>query len=272
MLTAFAVPAAFAILIWWFATGAILFLDGLPRSTFRLSLSAAAVLGLWAVYEVRRSAADPTVDGAYAAFLAAIMIWGWLEMSFLMGFITGPRRHACREHCGGWAHFRHATEAIIYNELATLAAAAGLFLVTRGALNRVALWTFLVLWGMRLSAKLNLFFGVPNLGEQFLPAHLQYLKSFFRRRALNAWFPLSVSISAGAAVALLRGYARAGDAFHATGYALTGSLLLLGLIEHAFMVIPLPSEKLWTWAMRPATRPATRRDPPRPCLPPVGPP
>ena len=34
-----------------------------------------------------------------------------------------------------------------------------------------------------MSAKLNVFLGVPNLNEEFLPEHLRYLQSFFTAQA-----------------------------------------------------------------------------------------
>jgi putative photosynthetic complex assembly protein 2 len=250
----FAAPAAYAVLLWWFTTGIILFLDGLPRTTFRWSMTAATVLLLGAVYGLRNSAADVSVGGAYVAFSCAVLVWGWLEMSFLMGFITGPRHHGCAERCAGWRHFVHAVQAIAYNELATLAGAIGVFLATRQSPNRVALWTFLVLWAMRLSAKLNLFLGVPNLGEKFLPAHLLYLKSFFRKRSMNFLFPLSISASTVVLVLLVQHYRAADDAVYRVSYALVTSLLALAVLEHWFMVLPLPSEKLWHWAMGRARR------------------
>ena len=37
-------PALHGLLIWWFSTGLILFLDGLPKRTFRWSMAAATVL------------------------------------------------------------------------------------------------------------------------------------------------------------------------------------------------------------------------------------
>jgi len=244
------VPAAYAALLWWFTTGVILFLDGLPATTFRRSMAAATALLPAAAYMVRWSAADISTGGTYIAFSCAILVWGWLEMSFLMGFITGPRKHACVERCFGWRHFMHATQAIAYNEIATLLGAAGLFAATWRAPNRLAMWTFLVLWAMRLSAKLNLFLGVPNLGEKFLPPHLFYLKSFFRKRPMNFLFPLSVSGATVALVLLAQKYKSTEDSVHGVGYALVGSLLALAVLEHWFMVLPLPTEKLWSWALR----------------------
>lgn len=257
----FGAPSAYALLVWWFTTGVILFLDGLPKATFRWSLTGATVLLLAAGYLLYTSAADPSVRGAYVAFTAAVLVWGWLEMSFLMGFITGPRKHGCSERCTGWRRFAHATQAIIYNELAILLGAAGIFSLTYQSANRVALGTYALLWAMRLSAKLNLFLGVPNLGEKFLPMHLEYLKSFFRKRPMNFLFPWSVTVGTVVAAVLIQKYSAATDAFRSTAYALLSSLLALAVLEHWFMVLPLPSERLWIWALRPGR--AVRRTIPR---------
>jgi putative photosynthetic complex assembly protein 2 len=242
--------AGYAMLVWWFTTGIILFLDGLPQRTFPWSMAGATVLLGIAAYTLRTSAGDVSPSGAFTAFSCAIMVWGWLEMTFLMGFITGPRKQACREKCDGAAHFLHATQAIIYNELATLTGAVLIFVATAGSPNRVALWTYLVLWSMRLSAKLNLFFGVPNTGDQFLPPHLLYLKSFFNKRRMNFLFPISITASTIAAVVLVQKCLAVDDVFQTTAYALVSTLLILAILEHWFMVLPLPTEKLWAWGMR----------------------
>ncbi|GAC1299784.1 MAG: putative photosynthetic complex assembly protein PuhE [Steroidobacteraceae bacterium] len=244
------VAAAYAVVVWWFTTGAILLLDRLDRATFRWSMCAATIALGAAGYLVYTSAFDVTAKGAYVAFTCAIVTWGWLEMSFLMGFITGPRTHACAERCSGWSHFRHAAQAIIYNEIATVAGAAAIVAATHGAPNQVALWTYALLWAMRLSAKFNLFLGVPNLGEKFLPEHLLYLKSFFRKRPMNGLFPVSVTVATLLAARLLQKHLSAADDFQAVGYALLSSLSALALIEHWFMVLPLPNEKLWMWALK----------------------
>jgi putative photosynthetic complex assembly protein 2 len=248
------VAVGFAMLVWWFTTGIILFLDGLPTSTFRRSMAGATVLTIGALLVLRASAFDASSGGAFAAFSSAIVVWGWLEMSFLMGFITGPQRQTYLGVRGGWRHFRQASRAIIHNELAILGAAALIGWLTWGTANHVALWTFLVLWGMRLSAKLNLFFGVPNTGEQFLPAHLQYLKSYFNKRRMNLLFPVSILGSTVALVVLVQKLLAAEDAFQITGLALVSCLLALAILEHWFMVLPIPTEKLWNWGLRGASR------------------
>lgn len=249
-MTEVGMPALYAALVWWFMTGAILFLDGLPRRTFRWSMALATVLLAGALYDLRVSASDLSSAGAYSAFTSAVLVWGWLEMSFLMGFITGPRRHACAADCSGWAHFVHATEAIIYNELATLVGGLTMLALTWHSPNKVGLWTYLVLWAMRLSAKLNLFLGVPNSGEAFLPEHLQYLKGFFRRRRMNPLFPISIAASTTVAVLLVQKCLAADEPARVVGYALITSLLALAVLEHWFMVLPVRVEKLWGWAFR----------------------
>jgi len=252
-------PALFAVLLWWFATGAILFLDGLAPRTFRVSFTAAtALLGL-ALVCLRRSLTDTNATGAYAAFSCAIVVWGWLEMSFLMGFITGPRRQSCPPGCAEWPRFLHATQTIIYNELATLAGGILLLVMSWGAPNRTGVYTYAVLWGMRLSAKLNLFLGVPNTGERFLPEHLKYLTGYFRKRRMNLLFPVSITVSTIVVVGLIRRCLTAPDGAAATGMLLVTSLLALAVLEHWFMVLPLPSERLWSWGFHDGRPEAKRR-------------
>ena len=69
---------------------------------------------------------------------------------------------------------------ILYHELAIVATALAVVAVTWGGANQVGTWTFLLLWAMRLSAKLNVFLGVPNLTEQFLPEHLRLSRELLR--------------------------------------------------------------------------------------------
>ncbi len=246
-----ALPALYVLFAWWFSTGVILYLDGLPRRTFRWTLLGASVLlvvALWALVQTRD---DTSRAGAYGAFTCALVVWAWQEVAFLLGVVTGPRRTACPPGARGWRRFSAALQAVLYHELAlVLLAVAVLACVGEGA-NRVGLWTYAVLWAMRQSAKLNVFLGVRNLGESFLPEHLAYLKSYFRRQPLNGLFPISVTVGTAAAVAVWwHIVADGGDAFRVTGGALLGTLLALGALEHWLLVLPLPTEALWRWGLR----------------------
>jgi putative photosynthetic complex assembly protein 2 len=243
--------AVFACLAWWFATGAILYLDGLPPRTFRWSLLGATIVLAAALVGLELTSAQTSVAAAYAAFGCGVLVWGWLEMTFLMGWLTGPRKQACPTGCRGWRHFVHAIEAILYHELALIAAAVVVGAITWRAPNQVGLWTFAVLWAMRQSAKLNLHFGVRNLSDELLPPHLSYLKSFFTRKPMNLLFPVSVTAATLVAALLVRAAIDApAGGFEAIGLTLVATLLILAILEHWFLVLPLPVNALWAWGLR----------------------
>jgi putative photosynthetic complex assembly protein 2 len=243
--------AVFACLAWWFATGAILYLDGLPPRTFRWSLLGATIVLAAALVGLELTSAQTSVAAAYAAFGCGVLVWGWLEMTFLMGWLTGPRKQACPTGCRGWRHFVHAIEAILYHELALIGAAVVVGAITWRAPNQVGLWTFAVLWAMRQSAKLNLHFGVRNLSDELLPPHLSYLKSFFTRKPMNLLFPVSVTSATLVAALLVRAAIDApAGGFEAIGLTLVATLLILAILEHWFLVLPLPVNALWAWGLR----------------------
>lgn len=262
-MAAYAAPVACALFVWWFATGVILLLVRRPRATFPWSLLAAGVIAAGALWLLAATRDDTTVAAAYLAFGCAVALWGFLELGFLTGIVSGSRRHGCAAGCGGWRHFGHAVAAILHHELAIIAMGLAVLAVAWGAPNPVGAWTFLVLWVMRQSAKLNLHFGVRNLGEEFLPPHLHYLKSYFRRRPINPLFPISVIVPAIVAALLVRAaLAPEADAFIVAGHLLVGTLLALAVFEHLLMVLPVSLEGLWRWAMGDSPRKAQTSDQP----------
>jgi len=247
----YALPALATLLVWWFSTGLILFLDGLPRRTYRWSMGVATAVGCAAIYGLARTSGDATMAGAYLSFVCGVLVWGWHELSFLTGFVTGPRVTPCPPGASGWRRFGYAVETLIFHELAILVTAVLLVALTRDAVNQVGTAAFLLLWLLRLSAKLNLFLGVPNLAAEFLPDHLRYLRSYQARRGMNALFPLSVTGATAALVLLAQGAVAPGaGAFETTGFALLATLAALGLLEHWFLVLPLPVAALWRWGFR----------------------
>ncbi len=247
----YGLPALFCLFAWWFSTGLILYLVGLPWRTFRWTvLGATFLLGVgFAALVWSRAETGPLA--AYVAFLGALLVWGWNETVFLMGWVTGPRRTACPPGCRGWRHFLHGVEAILYHELALLASLGLVVACTWDSVNQFGTWTFAILWFMRLSAKLNVFLGVPNLSEDFLAPHLDYLKSFFRRRSMNALFPFSVLISTLAAVLLVQeAIAAPAGSMAVIGFTLLATLMILAVAEHWFLVLPLPIAAVWSWGFR----------------------
>ncbi len=239
----------FTVFLWWFSTGAILWLDRLPRRTYRWSLLAVSAVAVAAVYGLAASRQDATPAGAVCAFTCALGVWGWHEAAFLMGLITGPRKLRCPPEATGWRRFFLAAATLIHHEVALVVTAAAVAALTWGAPNQVAAATFLVLLVSRLSAKLNLFLGVPNFTEAFFPEHLRYLTTYLRRGPASALFPVSI-LSGVVMAAVLARRALDPDAtvFAITGASLVFTLTALALLEHAFMVLRLPDAALWRWA------------------------
>lgn len=251
------VPVLFALFIWWFSTGAILYLNSLPPRTFRWSLAGATVLLAGALYALAASASDASLAGTYTAFTATLIVWGWLEITFYMGAVTGPRKVACVRGCSGARHFGHALMACLWHELAIVAAAVFVFAVTYKAPNSVAISTFLTLWWMHESARLNVFLGVPNRAEHFLPPHLDYLKSFFRHRSMNLLFPVSITVSTVALALIVQAVlAQPHDSPAAHSLSLVGALMALAILEHWLLVIPLDGSRLWNWSLSHRRSPA----------------
>lgn len=253
-------PALFTVFAWWFSTGVILYLDGLSPRTFRTSLCGASLLAVISVWGLAVTSQDPSLTGVYLAFSCGLAVWGWQEMAFLMGVVTGPRRVASSAEATGFHRFRDAVMVILHHELAILAGAVIVVAATWGGENVVGLWTYILLWVMRLSAKLNLFLGVPNLAEEFLPEHLAYLKGYFRRRPMNLLFPFSVTAGTIGTVLLFQAATAEGiSSADAAGFAFLGTMLALAVLEHWFLVLPIPSVLLWAWSLRHDARGNERR-------------
>jgi putative photosynthetic complex assembly protein 2 len=233
-----------------------LWLDRRPEDSWGASLLGATMVSGFAFAAILVSAENPSVGAAYAGFVATILLWGWHELSFLMGFVTGPRRLPCPADATGWRRFKLATATLIHHEVALAATAFVLFLVTWGQPNPIAPWAFLLLFAMRLSTKFNIFLGVPSFSDEILPDHLGYLRSYFRTSRGNPLLPLSALASLGVTVGLA---ALALDAPAGSGaqvqYQLLFALSLLGVVEHAFLLLPIRDSALWTWMAPP--RPAS---------------
>ncbi len=250
-MAAYALPALAALFTWWFSTGVILWLHQRPRPTHRWSLLAASGFAALALYGLAVTCRETSSEAAYIAFLTAVVLWGWHELAFLQGLITGPRKADCPEQATVRQRFFLAVGTLLYHEIALIATLGMVALITWGQPNQVGLWTFLVLFCMRLSAKLNIFLGVPHVTEEFLPQSLEFLKSYFGRRPMNGLFPVSVTLATLAAAYVFHlAFAPAADAFVATGSMLVGSLIVLGTLEHWFLVLALPDSLLWRWALR----------------------
>ncbi|MEL7050015.1 MAG: putative photosynthetic complex assembly protein PuhE, partial [Pseudomonadota bacterium] len=162
--------------------------------------------------------------------------------------LTGSRTNECPPDARGWARFKLAAATVMHHEIAIAVTGIGIIALTWDAPNQVATLTYVILWAMRLSAKLNIYFGVPNFTDDLLPDHLSYLKSYFPQKPINSLFPVSITLGTLACVTL---YTTTPDAtaFQFTAAGLTGGIMALALLEHWLLVLPLPDSALWKWAM-----------------------
>lgn len=250
-MAAYAIAVITVILAWWVSTGIVLMLNHLPGDGQRHARLVLALLAACGTGGLVFLGNVDTVAGAYGAFACALMVWAWHEVSFLTGSVTGPERGPCPQGLKGWDRFKRATAAVIHHELALAATLIVLIALTWEAPNKTGIYAFGILWVMRLSAKLNIFLGVSNLTESFLPSQLDYLKTYFGRRNMNGLMPVSITLgtAAGTWLALLAQGAPGGG-YEATAYAILASLLLLAVLEHWLLVLPVKDEVLWAWAQK----------------------
>lgn len=255
-LAAFLMPAGAVIAAWWIGTAAIMRLDRVPRRGFAFILAAGCGLAVAGALLVAFSNETATTQGAYAGFAGALLIWACVEIAFLTGAVVGPRRLPCPP-ATGIARFSFAIQALLYHEIALLGAGIVVVAATWGGANLTALWCFAVLWTMRASAKLNLHFGVPNLGEELLPDHLRYLGSYFSRGPVSPLFPVTVGLAVLVAMPLWKAaYDHGAAGFDGAQAAIVATLLTLAIAEHLFMILPIPQSLLWGSGVSDRTRTA----------------
>ncbi|MEL6619680.1 MAG: putative photosynthetic complex assembly protein PuhE [Pseudomonadota bacterium] len=258
------IAALIALFIWWFSTGTILmavkYADRAGPDARRNTTLAAVPLLAGGAYGVWLSATQTDIFDIYLAFLSALAVWGWIELAFLTGIVTGPNRQPLPPHKPEWERFIRAWGTVAYHEMLLTAALITLGLVLWQAPNAFAFYTFAVLFFARISAKLNLFFGVPRIHVDFLPDALAHLPSHFRVARMNWLFPVSVSALTFAAACWLERLYSAQTAGEITGFALLTALTALATLEHWVMVLPIPDERLWRW-MLPAPKPTKNTTP-----------
>ncbi len=242
-------PILFAVASWWLSTVLLMWRSkraepGCLKTMAVMTGIAAAGLAL-----ILLSREGTGASSAYLAFLGGLAIWAWHEMSYFLAVITGPRPQACPEGASVRERFVLGLKTSLWHELAIVVTAAGLLALTWGAANPFGALTFVVLWLMRWSSKLNIFFGVRNLHEEFWPDHLRYLGSYVQSASMNAFFPVSMAIAGGVLAWMIAQAGAAGAlGVERAGWALVGTLLGLAMLEHVLMFLRVPDAVLWRLA------------------------
>jgi len=249
-----------ALALWWSATGVLLWRvhhadrGGPDQHLWSVLLALPLLLG--GMLGVQATLGDASARGVWFAFLSALALWAWIELAFLSGIVAGPVTRPCPPGLTGAARFWRAFGTIAWHEAALVAVLIALILASQGAENAFALWTFLLLFGARVSAKLNLFLGVPRINTDFLPRPLAHLSGYFRQGHASAFFPVSVTLLALALAGLTGRLWQATAPGEIIGFTLLVALCALALLEHGFMIWRLRDDKLWRW-MIPARAPET---------------
>ncbi len=245
-MTALAILAA--LFIWWFSTGAILW--AVSRGAARAEVILTAPVAAGAFYALAWVAYQDGLLAACLGFGAAILIWGWFELAFLTGVITGPNTRPCPPGLNGPRHFVMAWGTIAHHELALLATAIGIGTLTWHAPDQTGLWTFLILFIARISAKLNVYLGVPNLSHEMMPGPVAHMKTYFANRRMNWLFPVSVTLLTFAMACWIERTIAAETVGASAGFTLLATLTGLALLEHWLMVLPVRDAALWQWMTR----------------------
>jgi putative photosynthetic complex assembly protein 2 len=173
------------------------------------------------------------------------MIWAWQETAFLVGWITGNRKSDCPKKVKGMERAWLAFQTISYHELILLILGSAIWILTLDAPNDIAFKTFLVLWVMRLSAKINVFLGVRNFYEEFLPKKISYLTTYFKRKSFNPLFPFLLAVTSIVDMLFWYHAGASDNSYERASLTLLAALLGLGIIEHIFMMLPFQLDRIW---------------------------
>ncbi len=256
------IAALIAVFAWWFFTGAILVAvrraDGGKAVAHGRNVFMSVPLFALGFAGLMISSTALTMMNVYVSFVSVLLIWGWIELAFLSGVITGPERRECPKALDGIDRFNRAWHTVSHHELLLLFTLLAVVVIAQGAENTFGLWTYLILFFARISAKLNLFFGVPRINTEFVPRPLQHLKSYFRQGPITLAFPIGVTLLSVGAACFAERLITAETTATVTGFSLLTALAVLATLEHWLMVVPLPDAKLWRWMLPDA--PTTKKD------------
>lgn len=237
-------PILVVIVAWWLGTGLVLYLQQSivkVRTPLIVTLITVSVASLAAMLV---SAQGTQPWQSYLGFIAAICLWGCIELSYYTGLISGVHKRKCPDNCEIGKRFRLALGASIWHEVSVLFVGGIVLTLLLKTENPIGLYSFLVLWLMRWSAKLNLFFGVPNFNTDWFPKRLAYAHSYIRRAPVTLFFPVTVVLASLVAVDLISKGMRS-DYNQSLITLLPGVLLLLAILEHLFMALPIADSELW---------------------------
>ncbi len=237
--------------LWWLFTGLALISAHQDPPIKSLLFGLSTLLAIVCLFSVPYIAADTSLLAVFVGFLFALLIWAWLELMFLMGFLTGPNKASAPPGLGLGQKFKLALATMIHHEVAVISVIAlTLFLGGNHAANPIVPFVLLLLWLMRCSTKLNLFFGVRHFNNDWLPETHKHVASYISVGKNSALMAPSALLAAIVAVLLfLRAFAT-DDSSVALNLFLLAWVATLAAIEHVFLMYRVGEEALWRWAVK----------------------
>ncbi|MDP2131566.1 MAG: putative photosynthetic complex assembly protein PuhE [Erythrobacter sp.] len=244
------VPFIVTVAIWFIATGLIAWADNRESTTFSKSLMVGGAGGILGLVLILLASVSVAVGAVYVAFVGALLVWAWHEISFLTGVAAGPRRGVADAGLRGVARFRQAAATVMHHEVALALTALLLISLSWDAPNQIGATVFVMLFALRLTSKINLFVGVPNSTSEMLPDQLAYLKTYFGPNRMTLLLAASI-IAIGVVTVWFGALALAAPVGSAemVGASLLFTLCLLGGLEHLFLALPFRDGMLWGWAL-----------------------
>jgi putative photosynthetic complex assembly protein 2 len=247
--TSLALPFMVVIVLWFVSTGLVAMINHRLRQSFGRAVIIAGVCASLGLALLVLTSHSTAVWAAYVSFVGGLLIWSWHEISFLTGAVAGSHREVCPPDARGWQRFSLATMALIHHEIALAMTAALLLSLSAVTTNPTGAYTFALLLIFRLSSKLNIYWGVPNMSDELLPLHLAYLKSYFGPKRLQPMLVLSTSAIVGLGAYFANAAFNANQPNEAVQASLLCCLCMLAALEHLFLAIPFRDSALWNWAL-----------------------
>ena len=236
----------FVIFLWWISTTVVLALTRKNdiENNIKTMVLVTIVLALGFLILIY-SRNIVSVYSAYFGFVSILMIWAWQETAFLVGWIIGSRKSKCPKDSKGFKRAWLAFQTINYHELTLVILGVTIWVLTKDSPNDIAFKTFMVLWIMRLSAKINIFLGVRNFYEEFLPKKISYLTTYFKRKSYNPLFPFLLAVASIADMLFWYNAGTAVNSFERASLTLIAALLGLGIVELILMMLPFQLDRIW---------------------------
>lgn len=242
-------PFLVVIVLWFVSTGLVAMINHRLRQSFGRALVIAGICASLGLGLLVLASHSTEIWAIYASFVGGLLIWSWHEISFLTGAVAGSHRDPCPEGASGWQRFSLATMALIHHEIALAMTAALLLSLGAVTANATGAYTFALLLIFRLSSKLNIYRGVPNMSDELLPLHLDYLKSYFGPRKASGILFVSIAVITGMGIWFAFAATEAAAAGMAVQAGLLCCLCLLAALEHIFLAVPFRDSALWGWAL-----------------------